>query len=285
MLTSAERQAHLNEMGVPQWYSRFNLLGAAQSPESVFISPDVVSPSADAVYHNKDKRRPRVLDCQTDAGAPKRVLGQNPQSALEVLEAKAPSQAEPENLVLSKSLEQRSSVASEALTPVGLSEVGDGKSPLSALDSFSLHLYRTGGCMVVTESSGVNTHASELMLLQNILRVSEFLSPDEVSNCHYKQGFHWPVFQSLKLKERQNSLVQDLVTRWFSSFVAGECHTFLYFSSNDLSLFDIFLTQLKSAAGEKTTALSFPFSLAELLQLPARKSDIWRVLSKSRLKS
>jgi len=290
MLTILERQLHLAEMGVPQWYSRLNLLGAAQSPDSVYLIADdpVMSEEQDSLCSNlvdgesfqPDMRDQGVVGSQGGvSGARDLLVSADLTLNQEGGEKKSDADKSLENSVASVQDESEVVLSNTGVKLVDPTfPVNDGVQ-VSALNKFSLNMYKVENYLIISECGHEGGVDAELSILKNILSVCTFISPLVVQQCQYEQSFHWPVFKSSSLQSKQDVPLTQVLKEWVAPFHGCDKGVLLYFGAKYEGVCKLIERDINEKSTSSCVQLSFKHSLSDLLRLPAGKADIWNVLS------
>jgi hypothetical protein len=301
MVSLQARHAHLAEMGVPQWYSRLNLLGAASSPSFIvgaledIANPSVLLDSSSLISEAKlllDAQHPPETSSKSGSQSVHAILGAVKEDVDESLsgpvsernavkseligEGALPAGSAHDVLpVIGNEAVGRNDSVSPQLAGVANSVVADGSinSEISALKAFSLQVYKIPGCLVVTESDGGSEQVLEISLLQNIMNASHLVPKGEFES---RQAFHWPIFDSSNLQGKQNPQLKAILEAWFVANIEPGEGVILYFGSDFSSVKSLLKVLASSRYPSLEAMLSFQFSLSELLRLPARKAEVWR---------
>ena len=286
MLTLLERQLHLAEMGVPQWYSRLNLLGAAQSPDSVYLIADntVVSEGEGGLRSNQIEGESvqSVISDQGPVDSQSSVSGARDLLVSADLASKQkPSEniaQEPSGASIQAGLQDEVSSARAKVVEQSVPVAGDVL--VSALSKFALSMYKTeNNCLIISEGSHEGVVDAELSLLRNILSVCSFISPGVVQSCQFEQSFNWPVFQSSNLQSKQDAPLNQVLKKWVSPFHGCDKGVLLYFGAEYEGVRKLIELDISEQPASNCVLLAFKHSLSDLLRLPAGKADIWNDLS------
>ncbi len=264
MRALSDRQAHLSEIGVPQWYARTRLPGAAATPDWVLLSPaELLVAAGDDLALPRDASV-QAVDALQDSSIQTR-------SALDSL--KQPSfqelRDEPSPTESAKS-EPSTNKHSSALE---LEFRIPALSTSRALDKFSLVLYRTNHGLVFSESIEDGSHPSELQLLKNVLKSLPQLR-DVHAACQYLQTFSWPVFRSLNLQSKQSGELAALLSNWLTPQYSEAVKNVLYFGDAFPELQRFFSDYFASISASIHFS-AFNHSLAQMIRFPQRKSELW----------
>jgi hypothetical protein len=262
MISLNDRQSHLKAMGVHQWYARTVLPGSQPTPEWVLLEPGELTPKTEeslqglpleqGVAPLSDKPHPG-----TGSGSSK--------SAMDILKQGGLSKVVDQPARLNEKAPQNSKVASVENIPC--------LSQARALETFSLVLYKTSKGLVISESASGQSHPAELQLLKNILCSKSSLSLIN-QGCQFHQVFNWPVFRSLNLQSKQDTELRELLSAWFFENYDSSIENVLYFGAyfTDITRFYV---ELVASLESSPVFHCFSHSLADLIQFPQRKADLW----------
>jgi len=244
------RQSHLSEMGIPQWYSRFELLGAAQSP-----SMEIIPQEADLASLPSEK--PKITLATT----------KNLVASTEVLDSVAISK--PQN-------------ASDIKPEVPVIELSDDCSDIknavprmaqSFVPPISLAVFVADEYIAISDVGSEVSYQEEQVLLQNILKAVVLKGTD----FQFKERFSWPVFNSTKVLSDYEGVHEALLARWFDSLQLSQYHPLMYFGSQNKEL-------IVQSLDSSRSPVFFDDSLSNLLRMPVRKANVWKVLTSNRNK-
>jgi hypothetical protein len=257
------RQAHLLEMGVPQWHARFTLVGAAESPEISVPTKKNLEPAV-KVQALPVNRPPEKIENTTFSGLVTKekdesLIDQVPRPLNNSLSSSADTLAE--DLVLT-------SANNSVVESSGLPQTTDLLIP-----NLSLGAFVSGNYLVVSELEGDVPYLDEISLLQNILKIVD----NRCSKLQFRGGFNWPVFKSPKVLVGHELLHEALVGRWLASFDRGENQVLMSFGEQSNNVIGSILNDSAQQLGE-CQVVFFDDSLTDLYKVPFRKKDAWKVL-------
>ena len=249
------RQTHLSEMGVPQWYTRFALVGAAKSPNIDVVSndelPAVIAPSRVA------KHEAKAEDAHVVEGVVDSLLGE--------VSKTLQSRITTPNLKASKESAVPASEQSGASEPVEVS-----KNNTWSLADITLGGFVSGPYIVVSEMANSMSHLEEISLLQNMMSVVDH----RCAKFEFTGGFSWPVFKAAKVMGGQASMHEALVKRWLASQALPHRKVMLVFGVNCRDLIEKRLHESSENVSNYKT-LFFDDSLSDIYKMPLRKKDAW----------
>jgi len=260
------RQNQLSEMGVPQWYARFVLVGAAETPE-INIQPltppeTIVKVQSLPVISEPEQMENPQLVTRADAEAVGVLISEASQSLI-------------------KSPPSEVSALSE-ISVLKLENVGDTELKRVAstggleIPNVSLGAFVAEGYVVVSEMGSNVSHLEEVSLLQNIISVVD----KPCSKFEFVGNFSWPVFHSAKVLIGQELLHETLIARWLVSFNLAQCRVLLCFGGQSKEYVQALLNDSSQELGG-CKAIFFDNSLTDLYKMPLRKKDVWKVLSEN----
>ena len=259
MLALKDRQSHLEVMGVHQWYARTKLAGAQSTPDWVLVDTAVPVSKADFDQNISPTNAPSPAVSKKDAGRTK--------SAMDILGGLRSAEDKSHTVADNSSSDRETGVSVSKIEKLP-SLAGE-----RALDSFSLVLYKTSQGLILSESISGQSHPTEFLLLKNILKSKRTLTTMH-KDCLYQQQFNWPVFRSLNLQSKQDNELPNLMASWLMSYCNQSIKSVLYFGS---AFSDVrrFYAELLASTDKSISFNSFKYSLAELIQFPQRKAEIW----------
>jgi len=244
------RQSHLSEMGIPQWYTRFELLGAASSPNMEIIPQE-------ANLASLPVEKPKITLATTkNLVASTKVL-----DPVTLLQSQNTLDVKPEVPDV---------VSSDDCSAIKISEsqIVQGFVPFISLAVFVADEY-----IAITDVENEVSYQEEQVLLQNILKTVAIKDVD----FQFKERFSWPVFNSEKVLSGCESIHGSLLTRWFESLHLSQYRPLMYFGSQNKEL-------IKQSLESGCSLVLFDESLTSLLRMPARKENVWKALSLNRNK-
>jgi len=259
------RQMHLSEMGVPQWHTRFVLVGAAKSPKinvpplKAPVSPETVGGLSVVEQLGKNESSPLAVQITGAGESVGSLISEISQPLINGSSSGAKVLAERPELV-------PESVDDTAIN--GVPKISAGEIP-----NVSLGAFVTNGYVVVSEMGSNISHLEEGSLLQNIIRVVD----SACSKFEFVGGFNWPVFNSAKVLVGQELLHEALIERWLASFDLAQARVLMCFGEQSKKIIENLFIDSPQQLGE-CKLVFFNDSLTDLYKVSFRKKDVWRVL-------
>lgn len=251
------RTKYLNALGVPQWYARKRLLGAAESP--VLDWPDASElPVQTQVNESVVSKLPVVASI-------------NP--VVESVGALSGDRAESSDLK-GNAGRVNDSETEETRLPAAVALEDSG------LKSLHWRSYRFGDWLFIDEAeSGQEVQGFEVpRLLENVV----YACRGSVAAFDGQQSFDWPVFQRKEVALIAGVSGEALLARWFDSRLADSPAIVLVQSAH-AEVIEALVAS--SEMGARPPVLYFPHSLSELVAQPALKRNYWHFLVQSGLVS
>lgn len=250
------RTKYLNALGVPQWYARKRLLGAAESP--VLDWPDASElPLQTQVNESVVSKLPVVESINPAVGS----VGALPGDRAEASDLKVTA-----NLVAPEPDDTR--------LPAAMAYEDSG------LKSLHWRSYRFGDWLFIDEAeSGQEVQGFEVpRLLENVV----YACRGSVAAFDGQQSFDWPVFQRKEVALIAGVSGEALLARWFDSRLADSPAIVLVQSAHPEVIEALVASSEISA---RPSVFYFPHSLSELVAKPALKRNYWHFLMQSGLVS
>lgn len=231
-------------MGVPQWYSRFALVGAAKSLKFCAGS-----------LHSEEPK----------------VKISTPETLLSTIELAAASVSEKDF-----SAEERVSSGKPTI-PLDLDVVIEAKTTAAIkyglIPQISLRLFLSDTHIVISEAGEDVSHIEEQSFLQNLLKTVR----QDGAGLKFQESFSWPVFKSLKVLNGNELAHEVLLDQWLSSFNPSQYRVFMYFGQQNNELIRK-LTENNALIESQFGLIFFHDSIPDLLRMPMRKADVWKTL-------
>lgn len=253
------RSEYLKELGVPQWYARKRLLGAA--PSQTLVWPEPIERTEAAT---RQKSVVSVADqTAVKVPAPAKPSAAVPSTALDLVGLSA----EPRGLV---HVEPESSAS---LPSLGVSSSLAGQASVEGVAGIDISLvaYKVGALLFVDESAVGAADHSERELLKNIYFAC-FRGDVPVSDV---SGFEWPVFSRMDAVVSAGIEVDALLGRWFQDLLGGQVKGVVYHGRDNQRRVREMLVE---TGGVDAAFFAFEYSLTDMINRPSIKADYWRFL-------
>ena len=300
------RHARLKEMGVLQWYPRYGLNGVTMLPEEIVADLCSHSNIASSELNSEGEVLPFIKKVKPENQAELTEL-----SAANLLQTKQGVPEENAKVLANAATSIDNQTTEPKIQENGLSLQDEGlklsEDRLKESANFtlstraiSLRCFRVRGCVVVTEVEQGISYELELDLLENILATCHFINDAAQNNAadhnNIAEGknrayhsFNWPVFSAKSMVELQNANHETIFKRWFDEQITPASNAFFYFGSGSTghkTLCETIWSEktlcentLNQKPGALTSFYAFAHSLADLLALPAKKADVWSLIS------
>jgi len=286
------RHTLLKEMGVTQWYPRYRLKGAVSLHEDVATS--LRSPS-----HSNFNAPPSSFNSATEVSPlVEKVKFEGVKSKVELSAVNLSSTELGEAEVNTKDLVFQAAeplLLEEAqnLQDKGLNQhegtLKDATSFTLSTRAISFRCFQLRGCVVVTETESGSLFEPEFDLFRNILACCNFIN-SHAQNDVVNQGvvatqaktfssFSWPVFSAKSMVELQSDQHEAIFKRWLDEQTKLTFSAFFYFGRGSTGHKAMCENTLSQMPDTLIPFYAFEHSLADLLTLPAKKSDVWSLIS------
>lgn len=256
------RHEVLKRLGLKQWYSKFNLPNAADTPPSISISKAEVNFNHSEL--NKDSVG--IFDSINEQVSKSELIS----GKTLLKEMLAPEELTSDASFVSNIVET-SSVSAELIESIDVVE----KIPSLSL---SVGFYNT--VLVFQELDSSSNLELEQRLIENIFKSfnlnSELLASGPV--------FKWPVFKSEALIFSQAPLFSNVFKRWASNKTWSQVNYVIYFGKNYEKLKPLFL-EVQSEFNEESILVPYKLSLTDVLRSPSAKKKLWSLLLKVGLRN
>lgn len=276
------RRDYLNELGVPQWYARKRLYGAAPSKELVW--PDAIDSSVKV--ENKlnepiQKQEATVPNSSLPSPSETAVVGLGQALSLvvsgdnsdSIIEVPAESAASREKGVQEDFVAPAADKGSSSAPLIVSAAEGVQIEKRSERVELSLVAYRIGDLLFVDESAvGVVDH-SERELLQNIY----FACCKEEQLVANVAGFEWPVFSRMDAVASSGVKVDHLLGRWFKSLLVKKVETVVYHGLENHAYAE---AMVSGAEDLGVKFVGYDYSLTDMINRPLLKANYWDFLSR-----
>ncbi|MFV1871731.1 MAG: hypothetical protein ACMZ64_00190 [Oleiphilus sp.] len=251
MSIKPERHGLLKALGVKQWYSRFVLKGAADTPLALFKKTDAVSGKAESSVSQAAFVDPVVSRAPIKIG----------KELIEDITGLTES---------SNAATLSDDSASEPLvTPI--------ESSGNSIPALELSLSCFGEVLVFNESMGSQGLDREAKLQENVLSSVGLIKAVQMqSQMHFK----WPVFESPIIDNAQRPFFESIIRRWVSTVKWSDIKFIFYFGQH-IHTIEPAIVECQQSHNVDSRIIHFGASLGEVMASPLKKKSLWMLLSKT----
>lgn len=244
------RHGFLKTLGIKQWYSKFALPGAAETPSALFrqevLSDDV-------------ERKDGLGHADVDASIQQPEINSGKDLLKSILSSEDGGAAD-------EGVEDNADLV----------KAEDGVVSDLGISSIELSLSRFGSVLIFNELSQSGNDVLEGRLQLNILNCFKNI---EAGSLDFNAVIKWPVFESKELLNTQLVFFESIIKRWVSDVKWGGVTHVFYFGKQYENLERIILdAQLEM--GADSLVIPFGSSLSEVISSPLKKKSLWSLFAR-----
>jgi len=246
------RHESLKLLGLRQWYGRYQLPGAAKTPDTLFLEIGAAIESGQ-------------VDVSHDAS-----LKAKAELALIVPGIEKPNLDQVEELLVSAA----SVIEDESTVSLALESA---KRSVSQAFESSLSMMTANQAIILYESQNRANEESESTFLQSFLKfsVSSLLTVSDI------KFLEWPVFSSKALQAEQSGYFESVFNRWALDADWSGLKYVFYFGYHFEEL-EQQLLAIKIAKESECVFVPISITITELLGAPIKKRSLWESISRLR---